>query len=71
VPEPGEPDDVWWLGFDCGHYTDISPGLMALEMKYASGAGLYSFQDPRTYKNSAYVRAEVEQLAAQLVEAAS
>lgn len=22
TPEPGEPDDVWWLGFDCAHYGD-------------------------------------------------
>lgn len=24
-PEPGRPDDVWWLGFDCAHAGDFSP----------------------------------------------
>lgn len=23
VPKPGEPDDVWWLGFDCAHAGDM------------------------------------------------
>lgn len=24
---PGEPDGVWWFGFDCGHYRmDFAPG---------------------------------------------
>lgn len=25
VPEPGRPDTVWWLGFDCAHSGDFSP----------------------------------------------
>lgn len=25
VPEPGEPDDVWWLGFHCAHGWDYAP----------------------------------------------
>lgn len=25
VPQPGESDDVWWLGFDCAHAGDIMP----------------------------------------------
>lgn len=27
IPEPGQPDRVWWIGFDCGHAGDLSPGL--------------------------------------------
>lgn len=27
VPAPGEPDHVWWFGFDCAHAGDVSPGL--------------------------------------------
>jgi hypothetical protein len=26
VPKPGEPDDLWWLGFDCAHAMDRLPG---------------------------------------------
>ena len=29
IPGPGEPDRVWWLGFDCAHYMDLSPGMIA------------------------------------------
>lgn len=29
VPAPGRPADVWWLGFDCGHFMDLSPGMEA------------------------------------------
>lgn len=25
VPSPGEPDNVWWLGFDCAHLWDLTP----------------------------------------------
>lgn len=31
VPKPGQPDDVWWFGFDCGHLSDLSPGRAARE----------------------------------------
>lgn len=29
IPEPGEPDNVWWLGFDCLHAHDIAPRMEA------------------------------------------
>jgi len=35
VPEPGEPDAVWWLGFDCAHAWDYSPGTQATLAKSA------------------------------------
>lgn len=25
-PAPGEPDALWWFGFDCAHFGDLSPG---------------------------------------------
>lgn len=53
VPQPGESDDVWWVGFDCGHAGDIVPG-----MQLEPGG-----RD--SYKTVAYVRAECEQLADQ------
>lgn len=58
VPQPGEPDDVWWLGFDCAHHRDLTPGHMA----FAGPADVYRTAD--------YVRAEVESLARQALEAA-
>src|SRR5262245_60814744 len=27
TPALGEPDTVWWLGFDCGHLLDYIPGM--------------------------------------------
>ena len=25
IPEPGQPDRVWWFGFDCAHGGDLLP----------------------------------------------
>lgn len=56
--KPGEPDDVWWLGFDCAHAFDVVPGLRALYQATFDG---------ETYKDMAFVKAECEKLAAQLL----
>jgi hypothetical protein len=62
-PEPGEPDDVWWLGFDCGHAWDYSPGID----KQLADIGLPRPHFPdEAYRDAAYVRSEVEKLAEQL-----
>jgi integrase len=29
VPGPGEPEPLWWLGFDCNHAWDVAPGMDA------------------------------------------
>ena len=29
VPKPGQPEDVWWFGFDCNHAFDLSPVALA------------------------------------------
>lgn len=57
LPEPGRPDDVWWLGFDCAHAGDLVPG-----------AGRVSPYE--TYRELNYVRDEVARLARQAKEAA-
>lgn len=58
VPEPGEPDDVWWLGFDCMHAWDLSPAMAA---RYPD------LQDAETrYKTLGFVRDECAHLASQL-----
>lgn len=54
--EPGEDDDVWWLGFDCAHAFDLVPGM---------GRDYYP-DDVVVYRDVAYVTAECEKLAALL-----
>ena len=67
VPGPGEPDRVWWLGFDCGHTWDVTPGMEARERAY----GHEPICIPgTTYTTVAYVKAECASLARQATEAA-
>lgn len=63
VPAPGEPDNVWWFGFDCAHGGDIIPSFNAIP-----GIHVMSSTSPfgETYKDVKYVRREVEELAKQL-----
>jgi len=58
VPQAGEPADVWWLGFDCGHAWDLIPGIEAM-----------GSWDHCTYRDMPYVEAECAKLAAQAKEA--
>lgn len=73
VAQPGEPEDVWWLGFDCAHYMDRMPGYDALsqEMHFKLGSPkrAMSFLDHASYKTVEYVKAECERLAEQILEA--
>lgn len=62
VPRPGEPDDVWWLGFDTAHCWDLVPGMAALDLKL----GITSGPIGGTYRTLDYVRAEVASLASQV-----
>lgn len=55
VPAPGEPDDVWWFGFDCAHLGDMSPGM-----------GRVSFDPSAFYKHLPFVERECTELAAQI-----
>ena len=60
--------NVYWLGFDCGHYQDMSPGLSQhLSVSYRSSP----LRELEQYRNAAYVRAEVERLAEQLAARSS
>lgn len=54
LPEPGEPDHVWWFGFDCAHHGDSSPRDAAL------------YGDFTGYKTLDYVQASCRELAAAL-----
>lgn len=61
VPAPGETENVWWLGFDCAHAFDLSPGLQATMR--SCGAELTW---PAAYRNVDYVASECAALAKQL-----
>ncbi len=75
VVEPGEDDDVFWFGFDCGHYLDVQPGMDAMqredgrrtisEIMGNRGFGA-SGSWQRVYRDWAYVTGQVESLATQL-----
>lgn len=63
VPALGEPDDVWWFGFDCAHsgdwrWADAAP--------YLKGCREPLPGHNNRYRDLAYVTAEVESLAEQL-----
>jgi hypothetical protein len=66
VPEPGEPDDVWWFGFDCAHSGDWSPSSFAPYLRHQRMPGEGPCFD--AYRDIAYVRGEVESLARQLAD---
>ena len=58
IVEPGEDDNVWWLGFDCAHYLDLSPDLPSITLLNGE------------YRTIRYVQAECAKLARQLKERA-
>lgn len=69
VAEPGEPDDVWWFGFDCGHCWDITPALDAYLQARGIRQPAEKISDElwsAVYRDLAYVRHETESLAEQL-----
>lgn len=55
VPKPGEPDDVWWLGFDCAHAWDFSPARDRTWPRFGD----------EVYRTAAYVRGQCARLAEQ------
>lgn len=70
TPAPGEPDHVWWLGFDCAHAGDLSPAMEARLRRTPFGATVYGGGWEETYKDVGYVKQQITQLAAQLAAAA-
>jgi hypothetical protein len=71
VPKPGEPDDVWWFGFDCAHSGDYAPmlgryrnrGQKSYDHAAAVAADDWNIEQYRTLD---YVRAQASALAEQL-----
>jgi hypothetical protein len=67
TPLAGEPEKVWWFGFDCAHYRDFLPGTQLIFTRVGSPR----MQLPEeVYRDVPYVRTEVESLADQLLAAA-
>lgn len=72
IPGPGEPDHVWWLGFDCSHFNDTCPGMEArmrtlgVPMPDLSPFPLDHIYFSASYKTIEYVKAEIASLAHQL-----
>lgn len=58
VPDAGEPDNVWWFGFDCSHSGDLSP-------QYMANFDWYGFRDG-AYRDFDYLKSQVASLAHQL-----
>lgn len=61
VPELSEPDEVFWLGFDCAHCFDFSPAYRSLlgpKIEILLGGG--------TYRTIDYVKDEIRSLANRL-----
>lgn len=70
VPRPGEPDDVWWLGFDCHHGGDMAPGMEASMRLCSFGLDFDRMFAGNVYRDLAYVQRECRRLARQILRAA-
>jgi hypothetical protein len=77
IPEPGEPDELWWHGFDCHHAGDLSPQHMMWHEKALKGEMHEVFirrkfegHDIDVYRTIDYVKQQTEDLAAQLAKVA-
>lgn len=65
VPQPGQPEKVWWLGFDCGHAFDLCPAYDV----YLRHQGIPTFRSAwfgTHYRTLEYVQEECAKLATQL-----
>lgn len=66
VVEPGEDDHIWWLGFDCAHSGDKSPGMEANMRKWSTGFPYDDYHKDDHYWTLADVQAECKELASQI-----
>lgn len=60
LTDQGVPADVWWVGFDCGHYMDLVPGMEKfwVQGRISRPSGVY-----RTVE---FVVSEIESLCRQM-----
>lgn len=66
VPAAGEPDHVWWFGFDCAHAGDYSPGMDRIDHPVLGLGKPTGWGGVITYRDQAYVEGQVAALAKQL-----
>ena len=71
LPALGEPDGVWWFGFDSAHAGDLMPAHRQMlreigmpEPSEATRAAMYGLRE--VYRDVAYIEAECTRLASQL-----
>lgn len=69
IVDPGEPDRVWWLGFDCAHHGDLSPANAGIYNPARAFMEGYSLSEE--YRDRAYVKGQCALLAAQAAKAAA
>jgi hypothetical protein len=64
VAQTGQPERVWWLGFDAAHCDDLSPAMFATASEQYRRAMM---SNPRyAYRTLEYIQAECADLARQL-----
>lgn len=73
VPAPGEPEDVWWIGFDFAHVDDAYPRSIEMpDYVWLNENGNYvQYADHGrlkmgVYRSLAFVKAECERVAERL-----
>jgi hypothetical protein len=64
VPAPGDPEHLWWFGFDCAHCFDQSPE----DHVRAREDSFWSLDPTTQYRALWYVRSECGRLAWQIKE---
>lgn len=67
IVERGEDDKVWWLGFDCLHLGDLSPGMEYIRQR-PEYEQFRHMGERDSYKDIGYVTNECRSLALQLKE---
>jgi hypothetical protein len=64
VPAPGEPEPLYWFGFDCSHGYDYSPGMGAEYRQLGMTLPACLDTTQAAYRTVDYVKAECATLAA-------
>lgn len=65
IPAPGEPEHLWWFGFDCHHAWDLAPGTEAFWRE----RGQSFLSHDSTYRPLVYVKRHCTELASQIAAA--